>query len=94
MSERVQRDEAVSEAAVMEVRKGNILFNGKELNSESGSASAAAPTSKDGLPNVDSDQSDGTSKILLYSYLISFMQISIGKKNQRIWQVLTLYLNF
>ncbi|XP_039998600.1 leucine-rich repeat extensin-like protein 2 isoform X2 [Xiphias gladius] len=46
MSERVQRDEAVSEAAVMEVRKGNILFNGKELNSESGSASAAAPTKK------------------------------------------------
>ncbi|XP_034469744.1 uncharacterized protein LOC117778350 [Hippoglossus hippoglossus] len=52
-------DKVVSEASAVEIRTGSILFNGKELNSESGSPSAAA-TNDDGLPHVVTDQPEGS----------------------------------
>lgn len=74
LSKNVIQDKVVSEATVMEVRTGSILFNGKELDSldpldQSGSASAAA-TGNDGLLHIESDQSDGRGKIWLSSYLL------------------------
>ncbi|XP_018532225.1 uncharacterized protein LOC108883498 isoform X2 [Lates calcarifer] len=56
----VQQDKVVGEAAVMEARKGSILFNGKEHNSESGSTSATAATGDNRLQHDDLDQSGGT----------------------------------
>lgn len=60
LSKNAKQDKVVDEAAV---RTGTVLFNGKELNSGSGSASAAAPRNN-GLPHVDSDQSEGADKLL------------------------------
>ncbi|XP_044076368.1 uncharacterized protein LOC122887334 [Siniperca chuatsi] len=59
LSKRVKQGKVVDEATVTDIRTGSILFDGKELNSRSGSASAAA-TGKDELLHVESDQSDGT----------------------------------
>ncbi|XP_034468954.1 uncharacterized protein LOC117777946 [Hippoglossus hippoglossus] len=59
LSRNDQQDKVVSEASAVEIRTGSILFNGKELNSESGSPSAAA-TNDDGLPHVVTDQPEGS----------------------------------
>ena len=69
MRKKVQQDKVVSEAAVREVKTGSILFNGKDLNSESAPVVAAA-TGNDGLLRVDSGQSNGTGEILSWSYFL------------------------
>lgn len=61
LRKKVQQEKLVNEAAVMEVRTGRILFNGKELNFQSWSSSVA--TKDNGLAHVDSPQSDGTGKV-------------------------------
>lgn len=61
-SKKAPQDKEVSEAAVMEVRPGNILFNGRELSSESGSVPGGL---NDGLLHVDLDQMGDTGKVLL-----------------------------
>lgn len=68
LSENVKRDKAVKEATVMEVRTGSVLFNGKALDSQLESASAAA--TGNGVLNIDLDQSDGTGMFLLSNYLL------------------------
>lgn len=79
LREKVKQDEVVNE--VMDLRTESILSDGK------GSASAA-----DGLLHIDSDQSDGSGKIY-FTNLISYMQ-TLQFKNQEIWPVQTLYLDF
>lgn len=71
LSKEVEQDKVGSEATVMEVRTGRIFFNGKELDSQSGSASAAA-TGNDRLLHADLDGSDGTGEMLLSSSKLMF----------------------
>lgn len=68
LSENVKRHKVVKEATVMEVRTGSILFNGKALDSQLESASAAATGNR--VLNIDLDQSDGTGMFLLSNYLL------------------------
>ncbi|KAK2822380.1 hypothetical protein Q5P01_022445 [Channa striata] len=63
LSKKVQQDEVASEPAAMGIRNGHIFFNGKELDSQSGSSSPVA-TGNNGLVHVDSVQSDGPEIIL------------------------------
>lgn len=65
LGKEIKQDKVVGEATVMEVRTGRILFNGKELDSHSGLASATGNE----LLYRDLDQSDGAGKIFPYSYL-------------------------
>lgn len=84
LSKKVNQDRVVSEATVMEVRTGSILFNGKELDSQSGSA-----TGNDGLLHIESD---GTGKIWLSGYLLikdAACKCNMMLKKTRIWPVLT-----
>ncbi len=53
-----EKKDKASEATVMEVRDGSILFNGKKLDSQSGSASAATGT--EAMLTIDLDQSGNT----------------------------------
>lgn len=55
-SKKAPEDKVDSEAAVMEVRTGNILFNGRDLSSETGSG-------KDEWPHVDLDPTGDTGKV-------------------------------
>ncbi|KAF3699330.1 hypothetical protein EXN66_Car015017 [Channa argus] len=63
MTKKVQQDKIVSEPAVMGIKNGHVIFNGKELGSQSGSSSSAA-TDDNGLVHVDSIQSDGPEMML------------------------------
>ena len=59
----VKQDKVVGEAAVMGLRRGSILFNGKALDSLFKSASSAAATI-DGMLNMDLTKSDGESDFI------------------------------
>ncbi len=65
----VAQDKVVHEATVMEVKDRSIHFNGKKLDSQSGSASAAV-TESEGLLHADLDQLDAAGKFLLPCHLI------------------------
>lgn len=67
LSKKVQQEKLVNEAPVTEVRTGRILFNGTELNFHSRLSSAAK--TNNGLSHVDSAQSDGAGKVLIYRYV-------------------------
>lgn len=67
LSKKAKQNKVVSEATMMEGRTGSILFNGKQLNSQSGSPSIAA-TGNDELLHVDLDQSDSTGKTWLLRF--------------------------
>lgn len=59
LGEDIEQKKGIEEAAVMEVRTGSILFDGKALDSQLRSASAAA-TRAHGVVNADFDHLDGT----------------------------------
>lgn len=66
LSENSEQKTGIEEAAVMEVRTGSILFDGKALDSQLQSASAAA-TRAHGVVNADFDHLDGTGMPFLSS---------------------------
>ncbi|XP_019960448.1 uncharacterized protein [Paralichthys olivaceus] len=72
LSRNAQQDKVVSVAAVVEVLTGSILFNGKELSSESGSPFAAA-TNDDGLLHVVTDEPEGSGMFAQTSQLNEVM---------------------
>ncbi|XP_035526007.1 adhesive plaque matrix protein-like [Morone saxatilis] len=74
-----KQDKVVIEAAVMEVRRGSILFNGKEFDSQSGSFSAAA-TENDGLLHTLTWINDGT------GILEQMSQLEDAMANEAAWR--------
>lgn len=77
LTENVKQGEDASEATVMEVRTGSIFFNGKELKSQSASA-----TGNDGLLHINLDESGGSGDKLLSNYMLIWC---VACKTQWIW---------
>lgn len=78
LRKKAKQNKVVSEATEMEGRTGSILFNGTEINSQSGSPFVAA-MGNDKLLHVDLAQSDGTGKTqLLRSFYFDILYSSVA----------------